>query len=172
MMNVSDYYRMYEQDLKQHIEILKRKDSQEHLSEANKCIQQMETELSGLNQKLKKQLQQEINNYKRIISQCNKPHHTKFKDDLEENDQIVDELDQLTQETLGLAESTNLRLSDGTMALNNAKYKKQELKSHIKKADLTISIMNRKITVDKGTLYIIIVLLGLIDVIALYKKIN
>jgi hypothetical protein len=32
--------------------------------------------------------------------------------------------------------------------------------------------MNRKITVDKGTLYIIIVLLGLIDVIALYKKIN
>jgi hypothetical protein len=44
------------------------------------------------------------------------------------------------------------------------------VKTNVRKADLTISMFNRKMAMDKGTLYLIILLLGMIDVLALYLK--
>lgn len=45
-----------------------------------------------------------------------------------------------------------------------------ELKSHLKKADFTINMMNRKVVIDKFTMYIIVILLAIIDILALYIK--
>lgn len=46
-----------------------------------------------------------------------------------------------------------------------------ELKSKLRKTDMTISMMNRKISVDNFSLYVIVILLAVIDILALYIKI-
>ncbi|CAD8105664.1 unnamed protein product [Paramecium sonneborni] len=159
--NTDDYYKRNVDDLK-------------------KCIKMMETEASMISNNSKKILQNKILQYKKqldVIEEninellIKQKKTDNLKGNLFENDLIIEEIDRLTQDTEQIALNVDQKMNAGTLALQQTKFKKQDLKSNIRKSEFTISMMNNQITMDKRSLWAIVILLGIIDLYAIYKKV-
>ncbi|CAD8203399.1 unnamed protein product [Paramecium pentaurelia] len=149
------------------------------MEELRRCVKMMETEAQMTSNTSKKILQNKIIQYKKQLDVIEESFNEllikqkktdNLKGNLFENDLIIEEIDRLTQETEQIALNVDSKMNTGTLALQQSKFKKQDLKSNLRKSDFTIQMMNNKITLDKASLLVIIILLGIIDIFAIYKK--
>ncbi|CAD8189457.1 unnamed protein product [Paramecium pentaurelia] len=150
-----------------------------NVDELKRCVKMMETEAQMTSNHSKKILQNKILQYKKQLDVIEESINEllikqkktdNLKGNLFENDLIIEEIDRLTQETEQIALNVDSKMNAGTLALQQSKFKKQDLKSNLRKSDFTIQMMNNKITLDKASLMVIIILLGIIDIFAIYKK--
>ncbi|CAD8092052.1 unnamed protein product [Paramecium primaurelia] len=150
-----------------------------NVDELKRCVKMMETEAQMTSTHSKKILQNKILQYKKQLDVIEESINEllikqkktdNLKGNLFENDLIIEEIDRLTQETEQIALNVDSKMNAGTLALQQSKFKKQDLKSNLRKSDFTIQMMNNKITLDKASLMVIIILLGIIDIFAIYKK--
>ncbi|CAD8201525.1 unnamed protein product (macronuclear) [Paramecium tetraurelia] len=150
-----------------------------NVDELRRCVKMMETEAQMTSTHSKKILQNKILQYKKQLDVIEESINEllikqkktdNLKGNLFENDLIIEEIDRLTQETEQIALNVDSKMNAGTLALQQSKFKKQDLKSNLRKSDFTIQMMNNKITLDKASLLVIIILLGIIDIFAIYKK--
>ncbi|CAD8110837.1 unnamed protein product [Paramecium sonneborni] len=150
-----------------------------NVDDLRRCIKMMETEASMTSNNTKKILQNKILQYKKQLDVLEeyinelliKQKKTdNLKGDLFENDLIIEEIDRLTQDTEQIALNVDQKMNLGTHSLQQSKFKKQDLMSNLKKSDVAIQLMNFKISCDKASLFIIILLLGIIDIFVIYKK--